>query len=1290
MSTASTRIPKPKDWQEFERQIEVLAQCWLDDPAAKGNGRQGQRQNGVDVFGRRDKVTTVGFQCKEKFDKQVSEDELRDEVKKAEGFRPELKEFVLVTTAVRDAKIQQVARLITESRDDFSVDVWSWEEIEQLVIQYPQAMRAFDPTYHPLIADEIKQFRDENSFDNAQLLAEVRDLKNSLRNDGGAAPAIATENDTSTELHGQITLIQTMIDEGDVVAAIPLLDRIVAKSLASATPSETYRIKIAQANVLLKGEKFETAGQLLIEATERYPEHKNAPSNLAIGYLLTAEAAKAESAAANILASDPNNQKMAETLAQARAQQHKGDPFEGIDQALLNSSVIWTLRCTLARMQNNENWRQIAHDGLAEHSDDKFLKRFAAEAIVDDCIADAPAFIVGEPTNSVTHEQIDKAADELADQIAILRSIGGDVPAALAHNAALACRLADRFDQALEIIETAIADHPDEHWMIEQAAMHMLHHGDPSDAVALLEGADRSDGANLTLSAAYIEQGRFDEAKALLDKQQYPTAGDVSPFQFLGIHFEWFQQQKLLTDAQVFFDKLSKQYIHEVPPLLFRAKIERLLGNEVDYADAITAAVERVSRKTAFAIIYELADEAYRGQQNEVVVELLKDRVSLDHQNQPLSLCIAAAMNGDLHKTASELLDRVPDDVSEERWYRRVRVALANKIGSKRTLPLLNAFLNDFSNDAEMRTARIGLWQTQGHTGKIRKDIEETEFAALAGSPFSLMQFYRIATTYSDGAKSVPLAYRLLLENWESVDCHTGYHGIFLANEKIAAIDLAPKEVRLDCAFRVASEKKEERWHRIEEKKPAVFGDEWLSPDDELAKAFFGKSVGDRVNLSGAFGETEIELLEIKSVYLDAFHRSTSRFQDRFPNSGAMFQLSVDTEAEDPFVEMKQMVRRMSERDEELLNVYRDNPIPLVWLAGVLGKDEIECSIGLPAEMGIPFRVCQGTREERDAAFSVIKNNGRRGVIVDATSAVMIKRLDVQKAVEAVCGPIKTTATTIERLTERFHEVKGMIGRSMGSLGYRDGKYILTDHSEEQQRAALTVREKELQWARKHLAIVPSLPQADLSEDARQIADIVGMRAIAPVLAADGADLPLLADDFGIRLWAKAALKIEGLWLQPILMEARNGGHLTEDSYAKAILEMAEAGFSYISLDNRTLLYALREANFNVDHIVKPLQTLLGKSADLNPNLGIAISVMIALRDEKCPPITIYKLASEIARAASYPRWDQVKEILSIIASAPIPQRALMRDHLNQWYWWNSMGANSGPPPSSMHPIAKQ
>jgi hypothetical protein len=153
MFFSSNSLPKPKNWQDFETQIRELFACVLNDPNTQKNGRSGQEQNGVDVYGYRTEHCLVGVQCKQKLEKQVTDEELLAEVNKAKNFKPKISEFFLVTTAPRDQKIQETARQITrdlaQTDHPIRVVVWGWEDIEEHATQYKDAWKAFDPTFNP-------------------------------------------------------------------------------------------------------------------------------------------------------------------------------------------------------------------------------------------------------------------------------------------------------------------------------------------------------------------------------------------------------------------------------------------------------------------------------------------------------------------------------------------------------------------------------------------------------------------------------------------------------------------------------------------------------------------------------------------------------------------------------------------------------------------------------------------------------------------------------------------------------------------------------------------------------------------------------------------------------------------------------------------------------------------------------------------------------------------------------------------------------------------------------------
>jgi hypothetical protein len=112
-----TPDPPPKYCQQFEDLCLTIFQHVWRCPTAQQNGRQGQPQQGTDIWGT-DDGALVGVQCKGKdagFGATLSKQELLDEVDKAKGFRPPLSHWILATTAPKDVRIEELAREIPAS-----------------------------------------------------------------------------------------------------------------------------------------------------------------------------------------------------------------------------------------------------------------------------------------------------------------------------------------------------------------------------------------------------------------------------------------------------------------------------------------------------------------------------------------------------------------------------------------------------------------------------------------------------------------------------------------------------------------------------------------------------------------------------------------------------------------------------------------------------------------------------------------------------------------------------------------------------------------------------------------------------------------------------------------------------------------------------------------------------------------------------------------------------------------------------------------------------------------------
>ena len=86
------QILKPENWQDFEELCKILwGEIW-DCHEIKKNGRTGQNQHGVDIYGiPKNEMQYYGIQCKGKdeYTKAIlTEKEIIAEIEKAKTFKP--------------------------------------------------------------------------------------------------------------------------------------------------------------------------------------------------------------------------------------------------------------------------------------------------------------------------------------------------------------------------------------------------------------------------------------------------------------------------------------------------------------------------------------------------------------------------------------------------------------------------------------------------------------------------------------------------------------------------------------------------------------------------------------------------------------------------------------------------------------------------------------------------------------------------------------------------------------------------------------------------------------------------------------------------------------------------------------------------------------------------------------------------------------------------------------------------------------------------------------------------
>jgi hypothetical protein len=142
-------LPKPKDWNEFEDICLSASKLRWGNPNFNRFGRQGQKQNGVDIYGYDMFGRLVGVQCKNTLG-VLTENLVESEISNAENFHQLLSELNIATSASSDVNLQRHVMELSKQRvanGKFGVTILFWSDIEQELSKSRNELERFYPQF---------------------------------------------------------------------------------------------------------------------------------------------------------------------------------------------------------------------------------------------------------------------------------------------------------------------------------------------------------------------------------------------------------------------------------------------------------------------------------------------------------------------------------------------------------------------------------------------------------------------------------------------------------------------------------------------------------------------------------------------------------------------------------------------------------------------------------------------------------------------------------------------------------------------------------------------------------------------------------------------------------------------------------------------------------------------------------------------------------------------------------------------------------------------------------------
>src|SRR5262249_13952898 len=146
----------------------------------------------------------------------------------------------------------------------------------------------------------------------------------------------------------------------------------------------------------------------------------------------------------------------------------------------------------------------------------------------------------------------------------------------------------------------------------------------------------------------------------------------------------------------------------------------------------------------------------------------------------------------------------------------------------------------------------------------------------------------------------------------------------------------------------------------------------------------------------------------------------------RFPEIQGFRRVPVDVARPGGLDEFTAELKARHDWFKEEQEKYRNGPWPLGVLAHRLGLDTIEGAGGLAAQ-GIPLKVAIGNEPEREAAARAVRENGKKGCVLDLLAFWTAGQLQALDAIVATCGPIQLTQGVIDRLRARRERIESSV-----------------------------------------------------------------------------------------------------------------------------------------------------------------------------------------------------------------------------------------------------------------------
>ena len=1178
----AAQTPKPRDEQTFERCNQVLWRCILGDETVQLHGRRGQKQDGVDLTGLRDgqPERVVGVQCKLKSEgRKLTEAEVRAEVEKALTFAPPLSEYIIVTTAPDDERIQKLAHQLSISASEnrgrpLKIRILGWGSLEREIQRFPDALKAFDPS-HTGQGDRIER-KLGNLSGSIEMVLEQMAVVHRAVTQGHAGNPIVTDTGVHSVLESQIKSYAELVSS-DPSTALRLLKQLQGQLDDDVRADIRFRVaaNIAACQFNLGDEK--AAAQGFIAAYELNPGNRKAIAHKALGLLLLGDWTTLKSFAKAQLSRQPNNAPLAAYHIRGMiADPMVNDPLDQVPEAVRGTTevaeahVLWLME----RGSQGAWWDAaiIAHEA---HPDSDALSETYACALLERIVSR----VGGLDRQSLTEDKRTDVETAVAIYEGLWPQLRDDPrrareePVSVPINLIVAYRLGHQSEQAVDTAHEALARFPGNTDVAKAAASVLMEQGEGAQARALLSELEIDRETAMMRFGLAMATEDWDTVSELVDnhlaifpetEHDFACAARV----LLDLKGSPVDERREVLEAEL------ENFQSDVRALILIAQNAREHGLD-DLGDRcfIAAMVAFDGGDDGLRARVSIANEALARRQPGIAADLLTGRLPLDQDTFELRL-LAQALVYDypIRERAVRFFEDLAPEVRSLPDFETPRGILHVNRGAPDDAvgPFSAAFELKPSIDNLMTL--IGVYHRLGNTDAIAALVQREGIDALPGSALARVNLAHVLLSFGGKKDPLELGYEAVVEGLARADVVRRFLGLIL-REGLEPVPSHAGDLDSVVApgtwIRLTSDRGESYESLVGEGADRPWGAN-ADPTNPFVAKSLGLKIGDSFEHEAAPGLHDTwTVKEVKPRWLQALHYLGKDFGRRFPDADGFFSIPIADEDIEPVLEQ---VRRHSEAETRRadLYLYLVKGFPIALVAGKSPGGAIAFTDYLTS-IGKDLRVCYGTKDELSEALTLIEHNRRCGAVLDAATAWFAAGLGIFPILEERLGPLAIPRSEFGRVQEMVARLDGVSDRESMTLTYHDGQYIRCVLTPEIQALRLEESQSRLGAIEEACTVESVVIPDELSDLGDRLLKFPFRDAFVPAVTARR-DRLLLDEDMMMRQLAERAFGTKGVWLQAVLLSALQAGTMDWGDYCEALVQLAASRHGHVFTSAQVLL----------------------------------------------------------------------------------------------------------------------